>query len=268
MFSATTTARCPGTTTSQQPNHPDPADSQQLVLDNLNLARKLAARYTGRGEDMSELVQVARFGLVLAASRFDAQRGTSFASYAIPTILGELKKHFRDRCWAVRIPRPLHDLYHAANATEDRLTNEYGRPSTTEEVATDLDVSTKELREALEGGKAYSAYSLDAPAGDDPTRVLADTIGDDETYDSYEFIDDRESIRAVLAQLPRRESRILVLWFFEERTQGEIASELGISQMHVSRLLATTLQQLRAAVFDGVPLKLPAPRVPAQRKAA
>ncbi|HEY6739480.1 MAG TPA: SigB/SigF/SigG family RNA polymerase sigma factor [Actinopolymorphaceae bacterium] len=244
--------------------------AHELVLQHLDLARKLAARYSGRGQPLDELTQVAMLGLVQAANRFDPERGTNFVSYAIPTILGELRRYFRDQCWAVRIPRPLHDLYHASTAAQERLSAQLGRSPTAREVAADLDVPEEDVLHALESGSAYSALSLDAPAPNaddnaDNARPLAESIGDDD--ETLDRIEQREAVRQILATVPHRERRILVLWFFGNRTQTQIAEELGISQMHVSRLLASTLARIRTAVLDpgGEPIHWPTPR---QRRAS
>ena len=228
-------------------------DEATLVEDHLDLARRVAARYAGRGEPMDDLVQVARVGLVKAARRFEPDRGNDFAAYAVPTMLGEIRRYFRDSCWAVRVPRGLQELSLRVSATTDRLTRELGRSPTAAEVARTLEVSEDEVLEALESSWAYHATSLDAPAadgGDGPT--LAERLGEPES--SLDDVDARESLRRVVGALPARERRILTLRFFGERTQAEIAQELGISQMHVSRLIARTLTRLREHVVDGEPL--------------
>jgi RNA polymerase sigma-B factor len=228
-------------------------DEAALVEDHLDLARRVAARYSGRGEPMDDLVQVARVGLVKAARRFEPERGSDFAAYAVPTMLGEIRRYFRDSCWAVRVPRGLQELSLRVSATTDRLTRELGRSPTAAEVARILEVSEDEVLEALESSWAYHAASLDAPAadgGDGPT--LAERLGEPES--SLDDVDARESLRRVVGALPVRERRILTLRFFGERTQAEIAQELGISQMHVSRLIARTLTRLREHVVDGAPL--------------
>lgn len=228
-------------------------DVAALVEDHLDLARRVAARYAGRGEPMDDLVQVARVGLVKAAGRFEPERGSDFAAYAVPTMLGEIRRYFRDSCWAVRVPRGLQELSLRVSATTDRLTRELGRSPTAAEVARTLEVSEDEVLEALESSWAYNAASLDAPAsadGDAPT--LAERLGEPET--SLDDVDARESLRRVVGALPARERRILTLRFFGERTQAEIAQELGISQMHVSRLIARTLARLREHLVDGAPL--------------
>jgi RNA polymerase sigma-B factor len=239
-----------------------PRISEQLVQEHLELARKLAYRYAGRGEPVEELVQVAMLGLVQAARRYDPERGNGFVPFAVPTILGEIRRYFRDQCWAVRIPRPLHDLYRQLQPAREELSAKLNRAPTPRELADHLDVSQHEILEALECGTAYSAISLDAPESDsdDGGRTIGETVGADD--DRIDLIEQREAVRKALAQLPARERRILVLRFYGERTQAEIADELGISQMHVSRLLTSTLKLIRAAVLqdDAEPIRWPAPR--------
>lgn len=236
--------------------------ARALILQHLGLARGLASRYNGRGEPYDELVQVAMVGLVLAANRFDPERGTSFASYAVPTILGELRRHFRDHCWAVHVPRPLHDLYQDILHSSDRLTAVLGRPATVRDLAADLDVTEDQIVEAQESGHAYSVQSLDSPAPgvDDDTRTLGDLIGGEDGR--LEHVEQREAVRRSFAQVPARERRILMLSFFGERTQAQIAEDLGMSQMHVSRLLAMTIAKIRESVMNdaATPLEWPKPR--------
>lgn len=193
-------------------------------------------------------------GLVKAAERYDPDRGTDFTRYAVPTILGELRRHFRDTCWAVRVPRCLQELSLRASDAADRLTGELGRSPTTAEIAEHLDVSEDEILEALEAASAYSTLSLDAPAvRDQPSGpTVAERFCDDD--DSLDTVEARQAVRSVIAQLPERERRMLTLRYFGERTQREIADELSISQMHVSRLLTRTLTRLRAHLVDGVDL--------------
>lgn len=225
-----------------------------LVEQHVPLARRIAGRYAGRGEPLEDLVQVAMLGLVKAAQRFDPAVGNDFPRYAVPTILGELRRHFRDACWAVRVPRGLQELALRVQGSTDQLSRELGRSPTVAEVARLLDVTEDEVLEALEATSAYSATSLDAPAmkaePDGPT--IGERLGDDENM--IEGVEAREAVRKVLAQLPPRERRMLTLRFFGERTQREIAEELHISQMHVSRLLTRTLTRLRDYFVDGVQL--------------
>ncbi|MEQ4204189.1 SigB/SigF/SigG family RNA polymerase sigma factor [Actinopolymorpha sp. B9G3] len=236
----------------------------QLVLDHLYLARRLANRYSGRGEPVDELVQVAMVGLVQAANRFDPDRGSPFTAYAVPTILGELRRHFRDYCWSVHIPRPLHDLYHAVLQANDRLTGKLQRTPTVRELAAHLDVGEDQIVQAQESASAYSALSLDVPASADGTDSdslpLRDLLGSEDT--ALDRVEQREAVRDVLAEVPPREAKILTLWFFGDRTQAQIAEEMGMSQMHVSRLLAMTLANIRSAVLDENhgPIRWPSPR--------
>ncbi len=246
------------------------ADADRLVLDHLGLARKLAFKYSGRGEPVEELIQVAMVGLVQAAHRFDPERGSPFVSYAIPTILGEIRRHFRDHTWAVHIPRPVHDLYHAILQADDRLAGKLQRSPTVRELAAELEVSEEEVIEAQESGSAYRALSLDSPTGDsdDDGHTLGDLIGGDDT--ALERVDNREAVRRVLPHVPFRERRILHLRFFKDRTQAQIAEELGMSQMHVSRLLTMTLAKIREAALEedatGAYPQWPTPRT--RRKAS
>jgi RNA polymerase sigma-B factor len=234
-----------------------------LIEEHMELARRLAYRYARRGEPVEELVQVAMLGLVQAAKRYDPELGNGFVPFAIPTILGEIRRHFRDRCWAVRIPRPLHDLHRRMLPARERLSARLSRSPTPRELADELGVTQEEILEVLECATAYNAVSLDAPApsaDDDDGRTLGDMVGLDDNQ--VEFVERREAVRNALAQLPARERRLLALRYYGERTQEEIAEELGISQMHVSRLLTSTLALLRSAVLDdeAEPIHWPVPR--------
>ena len=196
-------------------------------------------------------MQVASVGLVIAAERFDPSRGKEFHSFAIPTILGELRRHFRDHSWAVRVPRTLQETtLQVARATED-LRQTLGHEATVAELADELNLVPEEVRLAqLASGEAHSTRSLDHPAGDDQT--LAELVGElDPRLDHVELASD---VHAVLAQLPEREQKILLMRFYGERTQSEIADVLGISQVHVSRTLSRTLAAVRDHVLDDVPL--------------
>lgn len=228
--------------------------TNELVEQHVPLARRIASRYAGRGEPLEDLVQVAMLGLVKAAQRFDPEVGDDFPRYAVPTILGELRRHFRDACWAVRVPRGLQELTLRVQASADQLSRELGRSPTVDEVAALLEVSEDEVLEALDAMSAYTASSLDAPAmKDEPDGpTIGDRLGEEES--SIEEVEAREAVRKVLARLPARERRMLTLRFFGERTQREIADELHISQMHVSRLLTRTLTRLRDHFVEGVQL--------------
>jgi RNA polymerase sigma-B factor len=228
--------------------------SDRLIEEHLPLARRLAGRYAGRGEPFEDLVQVAMVGLVNAGHRYDPDRGLDFPRFAVPTILGELRRYFRDACWAVRVPRGLQELTLQVQTAADHLSRELGHSPTVTEVAVRLEITEDEVLEALEAGYAYSATSLDAPAAKDDSDgpTLGERLGDEET--ALDTVEAREAARQALAQLPERERRILTLRYYGERTQREIADELHISQMHVSRLLARTLTQLRDHLVDGANL--------------
>lgn len=233
-----------------QPAEDGTEDWSLLVLHHLDLARRLARRYTGRGEPLDELIQVARLGLVKAARRYDPGRG-SFSSFAIPTILGELRRHFRDRCWAVNVPRRLRDLYVAIQQTSEALGTNLGRAPTVSEIADELGVSQEQIVEAQESGAAYRPWSLQQPAtrlADDTAPSMGDTIRSED--EGFALVENREALRHLLPQVPERERRILYLRFYRDRTQAQIGRELGLSQMHVSRLIEQTVSKLRDAVLN------------------
>src|SRR5438477_4597401 len=224
----------------------DPALRNELVTAHLGLAEYLARRFDNRGEQVDDLVQVASVGLVKAVDRFDPSRGLEFATYATPTIVGELKRHFRDKGWAVRVPRRIQELHLRLGPTVAALGQELGRSPTIPEIARHAGASEEEVLEAIEAGNAYRTTSLDAPVrGDDPGQSLGDRLGgDDERLADTE---DWMTLSPLVAELPPRERAILHLRFFQGKTQSEIAERMGISQMHVSRLLARSLTQLREA---------------------
>lgn len=215
----------------------------QVVEDHLPLVRYLARRYRNLGEPLDDLVQVGTIGLIKAVDRFDPQRGTEFTTYATPTILGEIKRHFRDRSWAVRVPRRLKDLQQRLSLARAELTQSLGRAPTVLEVATHLGIDPDAALEALEAHQAYCTVPLE-----NPLERLASGIA--LVDPALEEVIDRESLRPLLQRLAEREKRILVLRFFRGLTQSEIAEELGISQMHVSRLLARTMDQLRRGLDE------------------
>jgi RNA polymerase sigma-B factor len=220
----------------------------ELVEGHLPLVEYLARRFAGRGEPLDDLVQVATIGLIKAVDRFDPERGVEFSTYATPTIAGEVKRHFRDKGWAVRVPRRLQELKLALTRATADLTQKLGRAPTIAELAQNLALSEEEILEGLESAHAYSTVSLDAPDSDDDAGpAVADSLG--MVDDALEGVEYRESLKPLLEALPPREKRILVLRFFRGMTQSQIASELGISQMHVSRLLARTLAQLREGLL-------------------
>jgi RNA polymerase sigma-B factor len=223
----------------------DPVLREQLVNAHLGLAEYLARRFANRGEPLDDLVQAASVGLIKAVDRFDPERGVEFSTYATHTIVGELKRHFRDKGWAVRAPRRMQELYLRLGKVVGALGQELGRSPTIAELAAEVQVSEEEVLEALEAGQAYRSTSLDAPTGNEEGETLATRIGEEDP--SLEDAESRATLSPLLAQLPPREHLILHLRFFEGLTQSEIAARLGISQMHVSRLLARSVAQLRSA---------------------
>lgn len=215
----------------------------QLVRMHLPLVEHLARRFRNRGEPLDDLTQVATIGLIKSVDRFDPDRGVEFSTYATPTVVGEIKRHFRDKGWAVRVPRRLQELRLALTTATAELSQQHGRSPTVHELAERLGISEEEVLEGLESANAYSTLSLDVPDTDDESPAVADTLGaEDEALEGVEY---RESLKPLLEDLPPREKRILLLRFFGNMTQSQIAQEVGISQMHVSRLLARTLAQLR-----------------------
>ena len=230
----------------------DPARAKmrdELVSLHMPLVEYLARRFRNRGEPLDDLVQVATIGLIKSIDRFDTDRGVEFSTYATPTIVGEIKRHFRDKGWAIRVPRRLQELKLALTKTTGELSQQLGRAPTIAELAHSLGMSEEEVLEGLESANAYAAVSLDAPEGsDEGGGAVADTLGEyDEALDRVEY---REALKPLLDQLPVREKKILMLRFFGNMTQSQIATQLGISQMHVSRLLARTLAQLREGLLQ------------------
>ena len=228
----------------------DPELRDQLVEAHLGLAEYLARRFCNRGEPLDDLVQVASVGLLKALDRFDPEREVEFSTYATHTIVGELKRHFRDKGWAVRAPRRMQELYLRLGKVISTLSQELGRSPTIPELAAEAQVSEEEVLEAMEAGQAYRFTSLDTGGpGDEEGETLATALGEEDS----ELLDaeSRAALSPLIAQLPAREQRILHLRFFEGLTQSEIAGRLGISQMHVSRLLARSLEQLRSASEEG-----------------
>jgi RNA polymerase sigma-B factor len=220
----------------------------ELVAAHLGLAEYLARRFANRGEPLDDLIQVASLGLVKAVDRFDPDRGVEFSTYATHTIVGELKRHFRDKGWAVRAPRRTQELYLRLNKVISTLGQTLGHSPTIAELAAEVQVSEEEVLEALEAGQAYRFASLDAPSGDSEAPSYASYLGgEDPGIDTAER---RAVLAPLLDKLAPREQLIVHLRFFQGMTQSEIATHLGISQMHVSRLLARSVTQLRAAADD------------------
>jgi RNA polymerase sigma-B factor len=211
-------------------------------------AIRLARRYQGRGEALDDLVQVAMVGLLKSVDGYDPARGHPFLAYATPTIVGELRRHFRDRGWRIRVPRRLQELSIEIAQTRGAVTQALGRSPTVAELARHIGTGEDEVLEALDARGGYRPVSLFAPLGNGADESLADRLGANDP--GFAAIDDRESLRLVVARLPLRQQRIVALRFFGNRTQSEIADELGISQMHVSRLLAGALRDLRAGLVE------------------
>jgi RNA polymerase sigma-B factor len=223
----------------------------ELVTLHLPLVHFLARRFRDRGEPLEDLVQVGTIGLIKAVDRFDPQRGVEFSTYATPTIVGEIKRHFRDKGWAIRVPRRLQELRISLGQATAELSQKSGRAPTVAELAAHLGISEDDVIEGLEGAQAYSTTSLDAHVGGDDgeeSPSLVDRLGGEDL--DLEAVEYRESLKPLLAALPSRERRILALRFFHGMTQSEIAAEVGISQMHVSRLLAKSLATLREGMVD------------------
>ncbi|MFG1606413.1 SigB/SigF/SigG family RNA polymerase sigma factor [Actinoplanes sp. NPDC049265] len=209
----------------------------------LPLAQHLARRYHGRGEPLGDLTQVATVGLIKAVDRFEPDRGVEFSGFAVPTIIGEIKRHFRDRTWFIKVPRRLQELRLQITAANNELTHTLGRAPTVADVADHLGTTEEEVLEGLEGARAYSATSLSTPAGEDGQGELGDTFGSEDH--GYELAELRVALGPALAALDEREQRILSLRFYGNLTQSEIATHVGVSQMHVSRLLTKALAKLR-----------------------
>lgn len=220
---------------------------ERLVEQFIGLVEFLARRFRNRGEPLEDLVQVGTIGLLKAIERFDLEREVEFSTYATPTIVGELKRHFRDKGWAVRVPRRLQELHLELTKVVGHLGHDLGRAPTVAEIAKAASISEEEVLEGLEIAQAYNFTSLDAPidTGDGGSTSFADQLGEDDEH--LENLEYRASLAPEMAKLPERDRTILYLRFFKGLTQSEIADRLGISQMHVSRLLNRTLTQLREA---------------------
>ena len=223
-----------------------------LVHLHLPLVEHCARRFRNRGEPFEDLVQVGTIGLLKSIDRFDLDRGVEFSTYATPTIIGEIKRYFRDKGWAIRVPRRLQELRMQIGAASAELTQSLGRSPTPRELAEAIGCTVEEIIEGIESSNAYSTLSLDATDdGDDSTATMLDAIGIDD--EGLEHVEIRESIKPLLDRLDAREKRILLLRFFKNMTQSQIAEEIGVSQMHVSRLLSRTLEQLRVSLEEEPP---------------
>ena len=215
---------------------------QELVERHLPLVRSLARRYAGRGESVEDLEQVGAIGLIKAIDRYDLERDVALTTYATPNVVGEIKRHFRDKAWAVRVPRSLQELHARLARTIDRLTADKARSPSIAEIASELETTPEQVLEALESGSAYSAISLSADGGGEEQDPM-DAIGEED--EGFERSEDRASLAPALDALPEREREILRLRFEEGLTQTQIAERFDISQMHVSRLIRKSLEQMR-----------------------
>jgi RNA polymerase sigma-B factor len=226
----------------------DPVIREELVRRYLPFAKNLALRYRGASESFDDLLQVASLGLVNAIDRFDPERGAPFTAFASPTILGELKRHFRDRVWTVRVPRGLHDRMAEVEKAISALTVELQRSPSVSEIAGRLDLDPTDVLEVLEANHNRRPLSLDRPVGgeDSEESPAAEWVGDEDS--GYELVEDKLALEGALPQLDERERLVLQLRFVEDLTQSQIAERIGHSQMHVSRILRRTLERIRAEV--------------------
>ena len=223
----------------------------QLVMLHLNLVRFLASKFANRGEPLEDLVQVGTIGLINAVDRFDPSRGNKFSTYAAPTIVGEIKRHFRDKAWNLKVPRRLQELNLAAGKAVETLTQVLGRSPTVQEIATHISATEEETLEAIELGNAYETVSLDSRLdnqGDSGPMTLAEFIGDEDSL--LANINSFDDLREAIGTLDEREQAIIKLRFFSDLSQTEVAQRLRISQMHVSRLQQKALKKLKMLLAE------------------
>jgi RNA polymerase sigma-B factor len=227
-------------------NRQDESARAALAEHFLPLARSLARRYQRSSEPFDDLVQVASLGLVKAIDRFDPDRGVAFASFAVPTVLGELRRYFRDCCWDVHVPRGTQENALAVEAAQHQLTSDRGRPPTVTELAQYLELDTEQVLDGMQASQAYGAVSLDAPRSSNSGED-AGTYGDDlgDIDERYTLVEDSATIADALEHISERERKVLELRFVEDLTQSEIAERIGVSQMQVSRLLRHAVEQIR-----------------------
>ncbi len=228
----------------------DLAAREELITRYLPLVRSLARRFASRGQAVEDLVQVGSIGLIKAIDRFDITRGVELSTYATPTVLGEIKRYFRDKGWAVKVPRALQDLNIRLNKVIEQLTVELSRSPTIQELAEHAGVTEEEVLEALESGRAYSSLSIysSGSSDEDDSMELLDYLGKEETQ--YELVEQRRFLAPAMEKLDERERLILHLRFFEGMTQTQIAARVGISQMHVSRLIRKSIELLRQFMLN------------------
>jgi RNA polymerase sigma-B factor len=223
---------------------------EQLIEQYMSLVRSLARRYSYRGEQLEDLVQIGAIGLIKAIDRFDLDRGVELTTYATPNIIGEIKRHFRDKGWSVRVPRGLQELNVQLSRLVEQLTVQLSRSPTIPELAKAAGVEEEEVLEALESGRAYTSLSLSAGGGggDDDDLDPLESLGTEEHQ--YEVSEDRAVLAPGFKALDERERKILQLRFFEGLTQSQIAQQVGISQMHVSRLIRRSLEKIRETIAE------------------
>ncbi len=227
----------------------DPGVREQLVLAHGSLAAYLARKFANRGEPLEDITQVAQIGLLKAVDRFDPERGIEFTTYATVTIVGEIKRHFRDKFWAVRVPRRLRELNNTLMKAVEGLAQRLGRSPTIPEIAAETGVPFEDAVEAFELGRAYSPASLDAElseGGDEHASSLMDYLGTEDP--AIERLEDRQTLEGALQMLPARQREILQMRYYDGLSQSEIARQLGISQMHVSRIQREALRRLRTLI--------------------
>jgi RNA polymerase sigma-B factor len=235
-------------------DHQDDEETSARIRDELvrlymPLVRREARRYRNRGEPMDDLYQVGMLGLMKAIKGFDPSYGKPFVAYLLPMVTGELKRHFRDTTWAVRVPRVHQERRSELNRVIAEFTQKHGRTPTTREIADALEMDLESAIELIDASSAYSALSLDTPFGDtEDESALGDTLG--VADGDLETVVDKTSLKDALDRLPERERRVILLRFFGNKTQSEIAADVGLSQMHVSRLLSQTLRQLRRELLS------------------
>ncbi|AVH24167.1 RNA polymerase sigma factor SigF [Nocardia cyriacigeorgica] len=220
---------------------------EEVVERCLPLAEHIARKFAGRGEMFEDLLQVARVGLLHAIDRFDPARGSSFLSFAVPTIMGEVRRYFRDNTWSVRVPRRVKEIQLSIGPATDKLSQRLGRMPRARELAEELGVDLVEVTQALIAGNAYQSSSIDTVTGGEDSEnaplPLTESLGVDEP--SYQYVEDYLAVQPYIAELPEREQQVLRMRFFESMTQNQIAEQLGVSQMHVSRILSRTLDWVR-----------------------
>jgi RNA polymerase sigma-B factor len=231
-------------------HHGDRAAREALVDRFLPLARQLARRYQRGGEPLDDLIQVASLGLLKAIDRFEPSRHTAFSSFAVPTILGELKRHFRDRGWSVRVPRDLQEMAVRVDRVSEDLSRDLGRAPTPAEIAENIGISTEQVMEAREAAGAYRAISLDRPREDDEEgEGMSEAMGAEDP--GYRLAEAAATVQRLMSVLSEREREVLRLRFEEDLTQSEIGMRVGVSQMHVSRLIRQSVARLREVAESG-----------------